>query len=438
MILKSVSVENFRAFKNFSMSFAPKVSVLIGKNGAGKSSLLQSLIYALNFIFSDEESLGDTFIASGNPDLKMESMNVDEFYRKSFDAIPESFSNIHCEADYLGKKLHWDIYKRSLAGQVPNPEKYADAFRGFIDTYQKEGILPVLAYFSDSFPHKHYSLTEFAKIQIASQDSVIPNFGYEQWSKEYACTYMWQSRWVNAIAKDVQLQYKDKFAHDEAGYVTQKMIEFSKPIHDECINDYEIETMFFALKDNVPQMWLRLKNGKDIDFNHLPAGYARIYSIVIDICYRSWILNRDVTKEPIGVVMIDEVDLHLHPSLAVEVVERLTKLFPKIQFILTTHSPLIISTLPTADGQSKIYRIVNGEAEPHVLSDIYGIDYNTTLLDVMESSVGSEIINYLTETLLRNMRQGNVKLVEKRKAELKKLVSVTRYNEIIQSLERQM
>lgn len=438
MVLKSISVENFRSFKKFSMNLAPKVSVLIGKNGAGKSSILQSIIYALNFLFSSEESLGDTLIISGNPDLQMESMTMDEFYRKSFDDNPESYANIHCEADYLGKDLKWDIYKRAVSGQVPIPDKYAKAYNQFVDTYKKEGVLPVLAFFSDSFPHKESDLSDFVKNQIASQEQVIPNFGYVHWSKEYACTHMWQYRWVNAIAKDVQLQYKDKFSHDEAGYVTQKMIEFSKPIHDECSNEYEIETMFFGLKDNIPQMWLRLKSGRDIDFNHLPAGYARIYSIVIDICYRFWILNRDITKEPMGVVMIDEIDLHLHPTLAVEVVERLTRLFPKIQFILTTHSPLIVSNIPTADGQSKIYRILNGETEPHVLPDIYGIDYNTTLLDVMDSSVGSEIINYLVETLLRNMRQGNEKLVEKRKAELKKLVSSSRYNDIIKSLEDQI
>ena len=85
--------------------------------------------------------------------------------------------------------------------------------------------------------------------------------------------------------------------------------------------------------------------------------------------------------EPYGCVLIDEVDLHLHPSLALEVIKRFRNLFPKMQYIMTTHSPLAITNLPHENGDNKILRMVKGESKPHVLPDVYGIDYDVAVRD---------------------------------------------------------
>lgn len=79
--------------------------------------------------------------------------------------------------------------------------------------------------------------------------------------------------------------------------------------------------------------------------NNLPAGYCRLYSIILDLAYRAYILNGD--KEPTGIVLIDEIDLHLHPSLEQEVVQCLAEVFPKVQFIMTSHSAAVIANLDT-------------------------------------------------------------------------------------------
>ena len=80
----------------------------------------------------------------------------------------------------------------------------------------------------------------------------------------------------------------------------------------------------------------------------LSDGYRNIIGIVSDIAYRMAILNPnlglEVAKKTSGVVLIDEIDLHLHPKWQKEIVKILTTLFPKVQFIATSHSPFIIQS----------------------------------------------------------------------------------------------
>lgn len=119
------------------------------------------------------------------------------------------------------------------------------------------------------------------------------------------------------------------------------------------------------------QLIINLGNGAMRTLEEFPAGYRRIYSIVLDIIYRSWILNRNVN--PSGIVVIDEIDLHLHPALEQTIVSALRNTFPRIQFILTTHSPLVISNLPTENGENCIISMPENHTEPKYVKDAYRI-----------------------------------------------------------------
>ena len=143
---------------------------------------------------------------------------------------------------------------------------------------------------------------------------------------------------------------------------------------------------------------LVFKNGKNKLLNELPAGYRRLYSFVLDLAYRAYILNGN--KEPSGVVLIDEIDLHLHPSLEQEVVQCLRDIFPNVQFIMTSHSAAVIANLDTTenvlneDGNeipaNQIVFMQEGQEEADVLPIIYGLDYNAALRDFMGSPSRNE------------------------------------------------
>ena len=96
---------------------------------------------------------------------------------------------------------------------------------------------------------------------------------------------------------------------------------------------------------------LALKNpdGTVINFSALSDGYRNVIKIVTDIATKMCILNPYLGKETLkmtpGVVVIDELDLSLHPTWQRRIVDILKNLFPKVQFICATHSPFIIQSL---------------------------------------------------------------------------------------------
>lgn len=90
-------------------------------------------------------------------------------------------------------------------------------------------------------------------------------------------------------------------------------------------------------------------DGTVINFSALSDGYRNVIKIVTDIATKMCILNpylgKDTLKETPGIVVIDELDLSLHPTWQRRIVHILKELFPKIQFICATHSPFIIQSL---------------------------------------------------------------------------------------------
>lgn len=104
------------------------------------------------------------------------------------------------------------------------------------------------------------------------------------------------------------------------------------------------------------------EDGTWIPFEGLSNGYCDVIKIVADIATRMCILNSYLTEETLrrtpGVVIIDELDLSLHPGWQREIVNKLTGIFPKVQFICASHSPFIVQSLQNGQLMS-----MEGEVE---------------------------------------------------------------------------
>ncbi|EPL0838056.1 AAA family ATPase, partial [Klebsiella aerogenes] len=90
------------------------------------------------------------------------------------------------------------------------------------------------------------------------------------------------------------------------------------------------------------------KNGIELDAQQLSQGEKTILTLVGDLARRLSLLNPELQNpfEGKGIVLIDEIDLHLHPMWQQKIIERLLTTFPNVQFILSTHSPQVLSTVP--------------------------------------------------------------------------------------------
>ena len=129
----------------------------------------------------------------------------------------------------------------------------------------------------------------------------------------------------------------------------------------------------------------------------------------------------DACAKTEGTVLIDEIDLHLHPTLQVVVMKGLQHAFPNIQFIITSHAPMIMTGIPM-DNQNKIIKLGYNEQEGYSAKEIetYGLDASTIIQAVLGVTPRSAEV----EEKLRNLfsliddddyQKASEKLVEMRK-----------------------
>lgn len=134
------------------------------------------------------------------------------------------------------------------------------------------------------------------------------------------------------------------------------------------------------------EVFYRETNGElmRMSINQLSDGYKSTISLVADIAYRMAVLNPqllgEVCSETDGVILIDEVDLHLHPTWQQRILSDLTAIFPKVQFIVSTHAPAVINTVKSEN----VVMLDDGEAYMPS-GEVHGKDTNTIISSVMRS-----------------------------------------------------
>jgi predicted ATP-binding protein involved in virulence len=155
-----------------------------------------------------------------------------------------------------------------------------------------------------------------------------------------------------------------------------------------------------------PRLYMAIdKDGHTLNVAQLSQGEKSLMSLVGDIARRLAMLNPSL-ENPLdgdGIVIIDEVDLHLHPSWQRSLCRRLSETFPRCQFILTTHSPLVISDMKNL----LVYTLEMGDIQR--LRSQYGQDVNSVLLEAMDTSARNEHVQRKLNDLLDciNMSQLN-------------------------------
>lgn len=142
-----------------------------------------------------------------------------------------------------------------------------------------------------------------------------------------------------------------------------------------------------------------------IPVSQLSDGYKCTISLIADIAYRMAILNPQlldrVLVETNGIVMIDEVDLYLHPTWQKRILKDLMEIFPKVQFIVSTHAPEVINSVK----RDSILILKNNAVLP-VADETYGKDANTILREVMEVAARPDDIRILFEQFYDSLDKG--------------------------------
>lgn len=449
MKINKVTLENYRCFENYQIVFGSKSTVLIGKNGTGKTNLIKALIHGWSFIFAKKSKKFKKSLSDSN-NGKVKGLGL---WDTRFDNIDRSFTfpiSNSFEGDFYGDLIQWSMVKKNHPGGLHTT--YYDTALNKILSYFNNDIgnapLPVLAFFSDSYPHIKSNRPR--DIDKTIQADVLPrDVGYYDWDEETNCIELWQIRFIKAYneindirndqraiedlieslkspfnnkqgsdfesenlyqrekvlrgkLEDLKKQLVQNDFQNELNFVRERILTFTAPLRNDLAfinSEFQIKHITVTRPDRkLSYIEFLFANDSTMFFDHLPQGYKRLFSMVLDIAYRSYILNQ--SQEPEGIVFIDEIELHLHPSLQQEVLQRFTLTFPKMQFIVSTHSPLVISNLVVDNKENVIVKLEsNGELYSNKeVGNIYGIDYTTSLMDVMETSYRSSDIDNLIDS----------------------------------------
>ena len=416
MYLKKLNIRNFRCFANYEIEFAPRVTVLFGKNGSGKSTLIHALHKALSFMMHSEKIkekdpktkkwkvVGEQSLRGGNPYVGVEGYSKvgDENYKRTKRA--DYLIEISAKADLDEMTpIEWAMSVYYIDNRLRTSE-YKDAFSRLYNWHKYTGLRPLLAYYSDGYPH--YSNIKKSKKENFKETFLVnsfdESFGYTDWNTEMGCTNTWLNRLETKLGtiKNSVLQLAEtnnenvqnvlwdeyKTAEKEVNYVIDILKQFSKDDPKYAIDIIRNSSFDSCLE-------IITIDGKIHSFRKLPAGYKRMFYIALDIAYRCFFLTNGERTNVGGIVIIDEIDLHLHPELEKVILRRFTETFPNLQFIISTHSPLVLTGLETVDKKNRILRMETDQSSPEVMFDIYGLDLNSGMQEVMGINPNDDELN---------------------------------------------
>jgi predicted ATP-binding protein involved in virulence len=159
----------------------------------------------------------------------------------------------------------------------------------------------------------------------------------------------------------------------------QSFLDNFQELLRKVLEDNALELIFEDKKYN---FYIKLSDGRKQDFNTLSDGFSAFVSILMDLLIRVDLVRKqveDFSYNPCGIVLIDEPETHLHLELQYQVLPILTTFFPNIQFIVATHSPAVISSIPNAT----IFDLTDRKVEE---DEVAGKSYS----DLMVSHFGLE------------------------------------------------
>lgn len=387
--MKDITISNFRCYNNTTMEFRKGINLLIGDNSSGKTSLIRACNFVANSLFcgySDENTVwksvdDDDFklnIDANNTILPEQPVSI-SFHLATWDLSPIKADDALVSFDY-DTQLHIEKKSkknsRNLLTGLSTLKTYAATL--YSNSHLKIGndvvqqnVLPVYACFTKEDIHASRKIDRQKFKEYAQK----PSFGYFEC---YDCRGLFDY-WLERL---LVLQEAE---------IGEQEIECVRKAISKCfgVNGASIiEDM--VIRPVRGKVFFKYTDGRYVESSMLSDGYKRLVNIVVDIAIRCALLNKgmygsEAYKQTHGTVIIDEIDEHLHPALQSKVLKSLHQTFPEIQFIVSTHAPLVMSSVEKSKD-NVVYRLWYDEEEhdyKHVELNTYGLDSNLILEEEM-------------------------------------------------------
>lgn len=320
MKIQHLILHNFRKYDDVKFFFHENFNVLIGDNGAGKTTILDALAIMLNTYFQGSG------IPTGGSGINKEDARF-IVREKEGQVFREKESKVWLKASARidDHSLEWRRDKGDRGGKAKELVNLGIAARESI-TSGAERKLPLLLYYGSG---RLWNIHK--KITIEKPGSQLDAYRYCLDPKSDQNAF---EKWFKKLSYS-ELQKRQKIPALDA-------------VREAVLHCIPGASNFYHDTDE-DQIMIHLDREGLLPFNYLSDGFRNMVAMVADIAHRASRLNPhfagNAAKETSGVVLIDEIDLHLHPKWQRRVVTDLRKAFPNLQFIATTHSPFILQSL---------------------------------------------------------------------------------------------
>jgi len=336
--IETLRLTNYRCFADITIPFHPKLNVLVAPNGGGKTALLEGIAAALRLFVDVMEG------KEGSKGFDVKDIRWVLNPRNVMDIITPV--RLEAKGHFLGTQIAWNRERHSQSTSSRTSTAEAQALRNFAEQLVQDNqawaqrqrtdppLFPLISYYGTARLWNTGRLTEIKKgIALNARfrgytDSLSP-------SSHYKSFVDWFRRFSYELKRDDSPHNPDQLLAAVGNAV------------DTVLAPAQWHRIGWDFADDLI-VAQHPEYGK-LPVDMLSDGIRNIIGLVADIAHRAVLLNPhlgvEAARETPGVVLIDEVDMHLHPSWQQTVLRSLQEAFPLIQFIVTTHSPQVLSTV---------------------------------------------------------------------------------------------
>lgn len=407
--LRQLKIHDFRALKALDLKFTDdNMTVIIGNNGAGKTSVLDAIAMSASW-------LHNRIVKNGGNGETIEDFDFTLGSESGYSSIAARFklnNNVFAEIELAKPHIGSNAKKKNVIGEITKIGRiYKHA-----NSLDSRFNLPLLAYYtvSRALDISRKDVSKFDETAMITDNSKFDGYansldgkadfmGFFRWFKRIDDIDKHRSQstdknselidQLKAIAKpDAQIQ---ALLQQLAPSSPQASKEETADGHGLNINEIKkvlntAVSYFMPGYGNLaiqvePRLSLTLeKNQQKLNVLQLSQGEKTLLALLLDITRRLIVLNPALTN-PLhghGIVLIDEFDLHLHPQWQRTIIRGLPKLFKNCQFIVTTHSPQILGEVKPAQVMI-LQQNENNEIECHRPRQSYGLSSNDILNELM-------------------------------------------------------
>jgi predicted ATP-binding protein involved in virulence len=343
--LKWLELRNYRCFTHLKIDLDERLTVLIARNGAGKTTVLDAIATAFGTFVGSFYTGKGTPIDIGDVRLRLTNPELREMERQYPAAIL-------AEGYVDGELIQWARYRNTPKSETTRKEaKPLTAIGERMQravTEEQQAVIPLIAYYGTGRLWNQKKKTEK---KVFESEFYSRTAGYQD-CLDPASSYKFFEDWFRYAAhadSELRNQQRERLGnnYEEIDTVYSPLIFAIRQAVDECLKISRWQNLRYSFIH-----WAVVMEHPDygvLEVRQLSDGVRNMIGLVADIAFRMARLNSDLgrnaAKQTPGLVLIDEVDMHLHPEWQQVVLQHLTTAFPKVQFVVTTHSPQVISTI---------------------------------------------------------------------------------------------